>query len=112
MSSEPLARPGIAGDALIDVDYEAVYAAVTATERGRWFLAEYAKRNRDADTDRVLAAIARMESAIRGALAQSLGLFNRNSREIAEVVDPPSIQSDPLAALRALSEPELIALFG
>lgn len=112
MSSEPLARSHIAVEAPIDVDYEAVYAAVTATERGRWFLAEYAKRNRDADTNRVLAAITRMESAIRGALAQSLGLFNRNSREIAEVVDPPTVRSDPLAALRALNERELIALFG
>jgi hypothetical protein len=112
MSSEPLARPEIAAEAPIDMDYEAVYAAVTATERGRWFLAEYARRNRDADTDRVLGAIARMESAIRGALAQTPGLFSRNSREIAEVVDPPSVRSDPLAVLGALSERELIALFG
>jgi len=112
MSSEPLARPDIAAEAPTDVDYETVYAAVTATERGRWFLAEYARRNRDADTDRVLAAIARMESAIRDALAQSLRLFNRNSREVAEVADPPLVRSDPLAALGALSERELIALFG
>jgi hypothetical protein len=47
-----------------EAEYNAVYAAVTATERGRWFLAEYANRNRSADTDLVMAAIARIEAAI------------------------------------------------
>src|SRR5262249_7515032 len=35
--------------------------------RGRWFLAEYAKRNRHADTDAILAALARVEEAMRAA---------------------------------------------
>ena len=48
MSSEPLARPDSAAVAPISMDYEAVCAAVTATERGRWSLAEDAERNRDA----------------------------------------------------------------
>src|SRR5579862_7510081 len=38
-------------------DYEAILAAVMETERGRWFLAEYASRNRRADTAEVLSAI-------------------------------------------------------
>ena len=35
---------------LTDADYEAIEAAVVETNRGRWFLAEYARRNRHADT--------------------------------------------------------------
>jgi hypothetical protein len=34
--------------------------------RGRWFLDEYARRNRSADTTLVLAAIERLETAVRG----------------------------------------------
>jgi hypothetical protein len=42
------------------VDYEVIYAAVTGNERGRWFLSEYARRNRAADTEAVLDAIGRL----------------------------------------------------
>lgn len=45
-------------------DYEAIHAAVMETWRGRWFLAEYAKRNRNADTTALLTAIARIETAL------------------------------------------------
>ncbi len=36
-----------------------------ATERSRWFLTEYASRNRHADTHAVLGALARLEAAVR-----------------------------------------------
>src|ERR1700731_2574429 len=42
-------------------DYEAVSAAFMETSRGRWFLGEYARRNRNADTRMVLDAVARIE---------------------------------------------------
>lgn len=48
-----------------EADYEAIFAAVMETMRGRWFLAEYAKRNRNADTGLLLEAIARVETALR-----------------------------------------------
>ncbi len=35
-----------------------------ASPRGRWFLAEYARRNRTAETDMLLEAIARIEQAV------------------------------------------------
>lgn len=53
-----------------DTDYDAICAAVTATARGRWFLDEYAKRNRNSDTLQVLAAIARMEATVVGERVQ------------------------------------------
>src|SRR5579862_2025101 len=45
-------------------DYEAISAAFMETSRGRWFLTEYAKRNRNADTRMVLDAVARIEETI------------------------------------------------
>jgi chemotaxis protein histidine kinase CheA len=42
-------------------DYDAIRDAFMETRRGRWFLGEYAKRNRNADTRMVLDAVARVE---------------------------------------------------
>jgi hypothetical protein len=42
-------------------DYEAISDAFMETSRGRWFLGEYARRNRNADTRMVLDAVARIE---------------------------------------------------
>jgi hypothetical protein len=42
-------------------DYDAISEAFMETARGRWFLGEYAKRNRNADTRLVLDAVARLE---------------------------------------------------
>ncbi len=64
MSNQTPVQSGQAAGPPNEAEYNAVYAAVTATERGRWFLAEYANRNRSADTDLVMAAIARIEAAI------------------------------------------------
>jgi hypothetical protein len=42
-------------------DYDAISDAFMETSRGRWFLGEYARRNRNADTRMVLDAVARIE---------------------------------------------------
>src|SRR3954471_11091850 len=44
-----------------EADYDAINAAFMETSRGRWFLSEYARRNRNADTRMVLDAVARIE---------------------------------------------------
>jgi hypothetical protein len=49
---------------LSDADYQAIEAAVMETTRGRWFLAEYARRNRHADTEMLLGALARLENVV------------------------------------------------
>jgi hypothetical protein len=54
------ARPALPTDA----DYEAIHEAFMETARGRWFLTEYAKRNRNADTRMVLDAVARIEATL------------------------------------------------
>jgi hypothetical protein len=47
-----------------EADYDAIRDAFMETSRGRWFLGEYAKRNRNADTSMVLDAVARIEEAL------------------------------------------------
>ncbi|MGL3108314.1 hypothetical protein [Bradyrhizobium sp. BR 1432] len=45
-------------------DYDAIREAFMETARGRWFLGEYAKRNRNADTRMVLDAVAKIEKTL------------------------------------------------
>jgi hypothetical protein len=71
MSQDPLALAGFTSAARHEAEYDAVYAAVTATERGRWFLSEFANRHRAANTDLVVAALERIETAIGGITARS-----------------------------------------
>lgn len=52
---------------LTESDYETIEAAVMETARGRWFLAEYAQRNRNADTKLVLEAIQKLQRSVLGA---------------------------------------------
>jgi chemotaxis protein CheZ len=47
-----------------DTDYAAIEAAVMETDRGRWFLAEYARRNRHAETESLLTSLDRIERAV------------------------------------------------
>jgi hypothetical protein len=53
-----------------EADYEAIREAFMETARGRWFLGEYAKRNRNADTCMVLDGVARIEQKLE-AMQQS-----------------------------------------
>ncbi len=59
-----------------EADYDAIREAFMETSRGRWFLGEYAKRNRNADTRMVLDAVTRIEETIAAQrqLASNSGL--------------------------------------
>jgi hypothetical protein len=50
----------------VEDDYDVICATLMESARGRWFLEEYARRNRNADTTAVLAAIERLEGVVRG----------------------------------------------
>ena len=50
---------------LRESDFEAIEAAVMETEKGRWFLFEYARRHRSADTEVVVEAIGRLETILK-----------------------------------------------
>jgi hypothetical protein len=66
MADEAFALSPISARAAMpsEADYDAISAAFMETSRGRWFLSEYAKRNRNADTSMVLDAVARIEANI------------------------------------------------
>lgn len=70
-----------------EADYEAILAAVMETGRGRWFLHEFAGRNRHAETRGVLAAIQRIEGLLRaqGAEAPEAPAPD-NGRQIGEAI--------------------------
>ena len=73
--------------AMPDEDYEAIEAAVMDTARGRWFLAEFARRNRTADTTVLLAAIERLE-----------GMLAANERDAAPKPHEPAAEDDPTSS--------------
>jgi hypothetical protein len=85
MADEAFALSPISARATMpgEADYDAISAAFMETSRGRWFLSEYAKRNRNADTRMVLDAVARIEqnlaaqkeAAPEHALAEALAMI-------------------------------------
>src|SRR6266508_799541 len=66
MPDEPFALSTVPPALPAQGDYDAICATVMESARGRWFLQEYARRNRNADTRLVLDAIERIEAVIRG----------------------------------------------
>jgi hypothetical protein len=72
-------------------DYAAISEAFMETSRGRWFLAEFAKRNRNADTRLVLDAVARLEESFAA------------QKQAAAVVEDNRLQ-EALAAIRGAVE--------
>lgn len=85
-------------------DYEAIEAALLDSARGRWFLAEYTRRNRSADTRMLLDAISRLEANmlrqrgaretpnIHGDLIEMAEAISRTRKEIASMC--PADQQD------------------
>jgi hypothetical protein len=70
-----------------ETDYETIESAVMETERGRWFLKEFARRNRTADTQMLLEAIGRLEQAVAGErVAQDVERLRSNLREMATAI--------------------------
>jgi len=86
-----------------DADFEAIREAFLETTRGRWFLDEYAKRNRNADTAMVLEAVASIE---RSLAAQKIDreLAAQKEVESQQAIDqPPSSElPEAMAAVKAI----------
>jgi len=74
---------------LPQADYQAIEAAVMETARGRWFLAEYARRHRAADTAAVLEAIARLEAMLTAAREPEAAIVPARDKAVG-LDDPPS----------------------
>lgn len=78
-----------------DADFEAIREAFLETARGRWFLDEYTKRNRNADTAMVLEAVARIE--------RTLAAQKEEQKPQEEPIARPSSElPEAMAAVRAI----------
>ena len=69
---------------------DAIREAFMETSRGRWFLGEYAKRNRNADTHMVLDAVARIEQTLaaqKQARAEPVSALAEQGRLVVPVGD-------------------------
>ena len=68
-------------------DYDAIEAAVMETARGRWFLREYAKRNRSADTALVIEAVDELkETILKERTAQAMGHIRADLQDMASAI--------------------------
>src|ERR1700704_1923415 len=82
-------------------DYDAIREAFMETSRGRWFLTEYAKRNRNADTSMVLDAVARIEQSLT---AQRDETLEREANLQREEALPPQQAGEAVAAAAAAQD--------
>jgi chemotaxis regulatin CheY-phosphate phosphatase CheZ len=72
---------------ITEAEYEAIEAAVMETARGRWFLSEFTRRNRNADTEVLLDAIGRLEHAVTGErVAQDMDRLRFDLMEMAKAI--------------------------
>jgi hypothetical protein len=113
MADEAFALSPISARATLpsEEDYDAISEAFMETSRGRWFLGEYAKRNRNADTSMVLDAVARIEenlaahrppaaeSGLAEALAAIASAVDEARTAAAAAIDSPVVEEN-LAPVR------------
>ena len=96
-------------------DYAAIAEAFMETSRGRWFLTEYAKRNRNADTRMVLDAVAQIEQNLAAQREEDLereanlqrdeGLSAQQAKDaVAAAAAAQDRLTEALAAIRSLVE--------
>jgi hypothetical protein len=75
---------------LTAADYDAIEAAVMETARGRWFLLEYDRRRRAAETTQLLDAVTRLERAV-----------GTSSQPLLEAPPKPAALPGPVAPVQA-----------
>ena len=115
MADEAFALSPISARATLpgEEDYAAIAEAFMETSRGRWFLTEYAKRNRNADTRMVLDAVARIEQNLAAQREETLereaslqreeGLSAQQAAEaVAAAAAAQERLTEALAAIRSL----------
>ena len=73
---------------LIDEDeYDAIEQAVLETPRGRWFLQEFARRHKAADTEEVIGAIERLYDLARETAAEArFGFLYHEMQEMRRAI--------------------------
>lgn len=112
-----------------DADFETIAAAVLETARGRWFLSEYARRNRHADTRLVLDAVEKLERVmavrsetpetelVRLDLVEMMNAITRTKGEIAALrqsadnshIDRASTELDSIVGATGKATSDILA---
>lgn len=87
---------------LDEADFGAIETAVMETARGRWFLHEFARRNRNSDTSVLLEAIGRLEHAIGG--DKSSHDIERLRYDLQEMANSISQTKSEISAMRPCDE--------
>ena len=102
-------------DGIEGENFDTIEKAVRETERGRWFLDEFARRNRQSNTEMLLESIAKLEDAVarakpsaaaetmRDGLATLLGEIDTLNADLALSPDANSGYARGLGALTARS---------
>lgn len=91
-----------------EADYDAIREVFMETSRGRWFLTEFAKRNRNADTRMVLDAVARIEESLATPKNAPAGDLTEALANITTLINGARIQA--AAALTVHESNEHLAL--
>ena len=113
MATETAARAGQpAPDAPDGGDYETFCAALSASARGRAFLTEYTRRNRNADTEQLLAAIAQLQQTVAANSAPKVtDTIKAELRALLDDIAAAQIELEStIVATKATKLAELIAL--
>ncbi|MBL4863381.1 MAG: protein phosphatase CheZ [Rhodobiaceae bacterium] len=66
-----------------DEEYDSILGAVMETARGRWFVEEFTRRNRTADTNELLDAINTLKSSASGSTPETIDVLRRELQEMS-----------------------------
>ena len=84
---------------ILEADYEAIEAALLQNTRGRWFLAEYTRKNRSADTRMLLDAITKLEASVKRPREDAQK--NHVRRDLLEMAEAISKTRSEISAMRS-----------
>ncbi len=103
MADEAFALSPISARAALpgEEDYAAISEAFMETSRGRWFLTEYAKRNRNSDTRMVLDAVARIEQSLVAQKEETLAAQREGLAAQQQAADDAAAKSAAATATAA-----------
>ena len=90
-----------------DDDYDAIESAIMETARGRWFLFEYARRHRHADTMMVMSAIGSLHDSLQATL-QEIGPPERVPEALSDLRDESAAESASATAPAQGPAPETL----
>lgn len=107
MANDSVSVPDVLSQSPREADYQAVYAELVATERGRNFLAEHHSRHVHADTLKLVNTVVRLEAAVRDNSARQIPVtLFRDLADLARAI----AQSQALAAINGSAANDLLAV--